>query len=77
MNAASESGGFAVDEFNDDGMWNRRLLTKWATLVMKDTSSQDVLGAAIIGKKSYLTQQIMTMDLKIQFTEMQNDNINI
>ena len=47
--ADSGCGGFAVDEFNDCSRWNRRLLTKSATITVKEKNSSNILGAAIIG----------------------------
>ena len=49
QNAKDGSGGFAIDEFNPEGVWNKRLLTKSATLVMKDEATKELMGAAIIG----------------------------
>lgn len=59
--AATGAGGFALDEFNDDGSWSRKLMYSSMTLVMKDSSNGDIIGAAIIGETNPLNYISLTM----------------
>ncbi len=46
--SAINADGFAVDEFDEDGSFNHRLLHKPKAIVLKDSSSK-ILGAAVYG----------------------------
>ena len=48
--ASRGDGGYAVDEFDSQCRWNRRLLQNAATLVLKRKDSDEIIGAAIMGK---------------------------
>ena len=47
--ASRGSGSYAIDEFDSQCRWNRKLLRKAATLVLKLDDSKEIIGSAILG----------------------------
>lgn len=60
--AAAKGEGFALDEFNEDGMLNRKLLRHSITLAACRISDKALIGGAVIGP-SNLTREIHTSSL--------------